>query len=696
MKQNILVGITLLIMMGLGVFGFIKLTQPTKPTSGTLSQNSKLGNIHEVATDQGKVIVGNPKSSNTNKIEPQIELSKWNEEVKMKVNYDIQAKEVIADENSIIWKGDKQDLIYKQIPARKETTLKKIPKPKIKLAQNNNEIRYIRYGPTNLETLAASYELFEKTDTNQPTITSFIPNEEGYLFFGDRKAEIDLKNIETIPYPIVRVKTENAFSCPVALSNNNGLFLVMYYAPNIEMRGEEVKNEFTAAINNALKKHAIETEIQRRDDFFYYIKDLQIKPVGRIAYDKNILIFNLYTKSPYTTGLKDYMRTTFQKVRDEYLLPTGGLTELNPDITPGLVDEIIKEFADSNHQTIKSDTLSTLEKSTLDGLINIANNDDWKEKAMRSDIPHVDEDEKFDRFEFDILLHEKPANNVFTYQIETDGLDFFYQPELTEEEKNDGAYRPENVIGSYAIYKKDAKTIHANIVDAEKYKVGKVMHIYRPKITDAKNNSIWGILNIDINNKTLSVTVDQDWLNRASFPVLIDPTFGYASIGATKGSNLDDQLRGSSFTGAPGRLMSVTAYIECSKRFPIYGVYTLGSPSSSKIAQSNMANGCNNAGADTFTGWLTMNTTINPTISAVSYVLAIYASSGVKGYLYRYYDSGAGQDKAQTISSNLSVLPSTADFSTFDNKYSIYATYTKIDKTNLKGNLNLRGNIKLQ
>ena len=92
------------------------------------------------------------------------------------------------------------------------------------------------------------------------------------------------------------------------------------------------------------------------------------------------------------------------------------------------------ETGDSNHQTIKSDTLSTLEKSTLDGLINIANNDDWKEKAMRSDIPHVDEDEKFDRFEFDILLHEKPESNVFTYQIETDGLDFFYQPELTEEE----------------------------------------------------------------------------------------------------------------------------------------------------------------------------------------------------------------------------------------------------------------------
>ncbi len=697
MKQNIIVGTILFIILLLGIFGLTKLIQPPKPTSGTLSQNSKLGNIHEVETDHGKVIVGNPKSSNTNKIEPQIELSKWNEEVKMKVNYDIDAKEVVTQDNAIIWKGDKQDLIYKQIPAKKETTLKKIPKPRIKLAQNNNNIRYIKFGLTNLKTLAASYELFEKTNATQPTITSFIPNEEGYLFFGDRKAEIDLRNIDTIPYPIVRVKTENAFSCPVALSNNNGLFLVMYYAPDIEKRGEEVKNEFTAAINSVLKKHAVETQIQRHDDFFYYIKGLQIKPVGRIAYDKNILIFNIYINSPYESGLKDYMRATFQKVRDEYLLPIGGLSELDSSITPEIVDEVINEFAKSTNKSVTPDTLNSLEESTLNSLINIANNSDWKLKSERSDIPKkLADEERFDRFEFDIILHEKPENNVFTYEIETEGLDFFYQPELTETEKNAGEYRSENVIGSYAVYKKDAKAIYGNMVDAEKYKVGKVMHIYRPKITDAKNNSIWGTLTVNTISKTLSVTVDKQWLKSASYPVVVDPTFGFTSIGATQGGNADDQMRGSSFTGAAGRLASISIYYNCDKRNPIFGLYAVSSPST-KVAQSAVSNSCNNAGINTYTGWATMNTTTNPIISQIEYAIVMYASSGVKGGIYRYYDAGStGQDKTVTLSSGITTLPETESFISFNNKYSMYATYTGIEKANLKGNLNLKGNVKIQ
>jgi hypothetical protein len=697
MKQNIIVGTILFIILLLGIFGLTKLIQPPKPTSGTLSQNSKLGNIHEVETDQGKVIVGNPKSSNTNKIEPQIELSKWNEEVKMKVNYDIDAKEVVTQDNAIIWKGDKQDLIYKQIPAKKETTLKKIPKPRIKLAQNNNNIRYIKFGLTNLKTLAASYELFEKTNATQPTITSFIPNEEGYLFFGDRKAEIDLRNIDTIPYPIVRVKTENTFSCPVALSNNNGLFLVMYYAPDIEKRGEEVKNEFTAAINNVLKRHNVQTEIQRRDDFFYYMKDLQIKPVGRIAYDKNILIFNLYTQSPYTTGLKDYMRATFQKVRDEYLLPIGGLSELDSSITPEIVDEVINEFAKSTNKSVTPDTLNSLENSTLNALINIANNSDWKLKSERSDIPKkIADEERFDRFEFDILLYEIPESNIFTYQIETDGLDFFYQPDLTEEEKNDGAYRPENIIGSYAVYKKDAKIIHENTVDAEKYKAGKVMHIYRPKIIDAKNNSIWGTLNVNINSKTLTVTVDKQWLKSASYPVVVDPTFGYTTAGVSS-NECKDKMIGSNFLGAAGTGVSISAYfanINSESRNYRFGLYR--DSDSVYLAETS-------EGIATAVGWKTQPFTAAPSLSAISYVLVGICQLQSKNNLAAIaFDTGAANQTYRQDFNYGTAWPNPATFIHADNfgrstdKFSIYVTYTGVVKSNLKGNINLKGSIKLQ
>ena len=57
-------------------------------------------------------------------------------------------------------------------------------------------------------------------------------------------------------------------------------------------------------------------------------------------------------------------------------------------------------------------------------------------------------------FEFEYILKSIPSSNVIEFDIETKGLNFFYQPELTQQEIDEGASRPENVIGSYAVYHK--------------------------------------------------------------------------------------------------------------------------------------------------------------------------------------------------------------------------------------------------
>src|SRR3989344_2085891 len=55
--------------------------------------------------------------------------------------------------------------------------------------------------------------------------------------------------------------------------------------------------------------------------------------------------------------------------------------------------------------------------------------------------------------EMEILLKEKPDTNKFDFAVEgAENLDFFYQPELTQEEIDEGAFRQENIIGSYAVY----------------------------------------------------------------------------------------------------------------------------------------------------------------------------------------------------------------------------------------------------
>jgi hypothetical protein len=78
-------------------------------------------------------------------------------------------------------------------------------------------------------------------------------------------------------------------------------------------------------------------------------------------------------------------------------------------------------------------------------------------------------------FEIEIYPAERPSTNAFRFAIEgAEDLDFFYQLELSAEESAEGAVRPENVIGSYAVYYK-TKANHR--VGDTNYATGKAYHI---------------------------------------------------------------------------------------------------------------------------------------------------------------------------------------------------------------------------
>lgn len=139
-----------------------------------------------------------------------------------------------------------------------------------------------------------------------------------------------------------------------------------------------------------------------------------------------------------------------------------------------------------------------------------------------------DEQNEDGGLEIEIELPHRPRTNVFEFTLQTKGLDFFYQPELTEEEKKEGAYQPDNVIGSYAVYHKTKKN---NRVGGKEYKAGKAFHIYRPKAIDANGHEVWCELHIDEKARVLTVTVPNEWLFRASYPVLVDPTIGFTNVG---------------------------------------------------------------------------------------------------------------------------------------------------------------------
>jgi hypothetical protein len=154
--------------------------------------------------------------------------------------------------------------------------------------------------------------------------------------------------------------------------------------------------------------------------------------------------------------------------------------------------------------------------------------------------------------EYEIVIGKIPASNVFSIPVTIENLTFYYQPALTPAEIAEGAVRPENVVGSYAVY-------HSSKQGGE-YQTGKAFHIYRPLVTAADGKTIWGILNYDGAN--LTVTVDSAWLAKAKYPVVVDPTFGYTDVGVTNWNAWNAYKFASKFTCAStGDVSVISLYV---------------------------------------------------------------------------------------------------------------------------------------
>lgn len=147
-----------------------------------------------------------------------------------------------------------------------------------------------------------------------------------------------------------------------------------------------------------------------------------------------------------------------------------------------------------------------------------------------------------DLFQFNITLSRLVAISSISIAIETANLVFYYQPPLNQEligKEYEGwkinethafddkgflrNYRPLNVVGSYAVY---STTKWGN-----QYKTGKLFHIYRPLLIDAKGKTSWATLNIT--KTALTITLPQTFLDSATYPVTVDPTFGRTTQGGS-------------------------------------------------------------------------------------------------------------------------------------------------------------------
>lgn len=270
-------------------------------------------------------------------------------------------------------------------------------------------------------------------------------------------------------------------------------------------------------------------------------------------------------------------------------------------------------------------------------------------------------------FEFEVILKEKSQSNVLEFSIETKELDFFYQLPLTQKEIEDGHICPQNVAGSYAVYHKTKKD---HRIGSKNYRCGKAFHIYRPKIVDIDGVEVWGELNINIENKLLIVTIPQEFLDVAVYPIVIDPTFGYEGIGGLSFSYSLDAVEAAKGTptDGDGTVDKITVYARSSTG-DMKGLIILDS------TKNIVADGISPAQAmPSFADWTDLPYSSKPSVTdSVVYYVGIIAETNIT----LYYDTSAPngssiEDTANSFASpeNLGAISSKTSYK------SIYATYS--------------------
>ncbi len=471
---------------------------------------------------------------------PYARLSRWGGEAFIEIEYITENNDFkLIEENGIVKAINKEkEVHFYRVNNEEEKLIEESPKEFNFLknlfgfshavaSEKEDNLRYLNFGLTDLHSTNAYYEMLQIQEYNSPTIMLYSPSEYGYLFYGTRGAERDLR-IEDVNLPIGRYNTmEKGGGSPVIFVNKD-MFSITLYDKNISENPEEYMNLITKAYNKALGEYDI-NNIKSFSNTIYFFDGLKPKIVGRKAVDGNFIKFLFYFESPLNNY--DFLSETREYLKNfEVVISFAGLRELNKNIDISFAEKVVENIAKELDLNLKEDSITKEEVEIVNSLKDNLKSEEWILHSTRKGIDKKTKLNQIEKFEVELVLKEKPNTNLFEYKINSENLVFWYQGELTEEEKEEGFNRPENIIGSYAVYHKNHDKFFSE-EEVNKYKLGKAFHIYRPKIIDASGNEIWGKLRIDQERGILSIEVSQEFLDNANYPVKVDPTFGFEEAG---------------------------------------------------------------------------------------------------------------------------------------------------------------------
>ena len=199
------------------------------------------------------------------------------------------------------------------------------------------------------------------------------------------------------------------------------------------------------------------------------------------------------------------------------------------------------------------------------------------------------------RLKINRTFDKKPAVAPRYKIAQSKGITWHYQPELTQEEIDEGCQRPDEVVGSYAIYCDRANHIKGStgktIVN---YATGKLCHLYAPYWIDAKGSKVKGAQEYKDGWLTFALP-DTKWLDSAVYPVTLDPYIGVENYGASSfGLAAENIIRasGSGTASEDGTVTSIDIY--CSGAASTVdikvGIYADSSGPNSKIGTETQHN----------------------------------------------------------------------------------------------------------
>jgi hypothetical protein len=292
---------------------------------------------------------------------------------------------------------------------------------------------------------------------------------------------------------------------------------------------------------------------------------------------------------------------------------------------------------------------------------------------------HIDDPEGGQ--EFNIVLNSKPIGNQLQFALEDSGnVSYLFQPALANENEDGSRWekkpsgivynQPEIGIGSYAVYRNDTPI---NYDTGKTYRLGKIGHLYRPQVQDANGIKVWAELNID--DGLLTVTIPQDFLDNAAYPVSNAAGLYFGYQGSQQNSSDWNGLQavlvrsGCRYVATAGdTITSFNAYCLASAttKTAEMAAYTYTTKPVTRLAAVATVT------ATTSAGWRTIEVSQALT-GSTEYAIAI--GHAVSGFTL-YTDNGASNDFAYNAVDE--TLPATfrSDPAYSDGILCIYAVYT--------------------